>query len=287
MSLYDRDYTRDDYQSKYRSTPHMRFMSPKLPVVVKRLLIINVAVFLASFFIPPLAEFLYEWFSVYPESIGKTVQVWRLITYQFLHSTHYFGHVLFNMLWLFFFGPTLEQLWGSRKFLTFYLICGAMGGIFYPFLVFIGWLPAGPLIGASGAILGIMAAVAILFPHVRVYIWGIFPVKLYVLAIVAAVISIMTLIRPDRLGNAGGEAAHLAGMATGAVYVLTEKWRQNFKEKFKTKNWQKKQSDQRMLQYEVDRILKKVHDKGIHSLTMKEKRTLKKATKQRQMQTKL
>ncbi|MHC5075488.1 MAG: rhomboid family intramembrane serine protease [Planctomycetota bacterium] len=287
MGLYDRDYTREDYQPQDRSNPQMRFMNPKLPIVVKRLLLINVAAFLVSFFIPPVANLLFEWFSVYPISLGNSLQLWRLITYQFLHSTYYFGHVLFNMLWLFFFGPILERLWGPRKFLTFYLICGAMGGIFYPFLVLVGWLPPGQLIGASGAILGIMAAVAILFPNLRIYVWGIFPVKMFVLALVCAVISIMTLIRPDQLSNAGGEAAHLAGMVTGAIYVISEKWRTGLKERFKTVNWQRKKTDQRILQVEVDRILKKVHENGIHSLTHKEKKVLKKATKQRQMQSNL
>jgi hypothetical protein len=97
----------------------------------------------------------------------------------------------------------------------------------------------------------------------------------------------MTLIRPDRLGNAGGEAAHLAGMVTGAVYVISEKWRTELKARFKTINWQRKKTDQRLLQVEVDRILKKVHEHGIHSLTLKEKKALKKATKQRQVQNRL
>jgi len=283
MGLYDRDYTRFDYQS-HHSIPQMQFRFPRLTPAVKWLLIINVAVFLVTFMITPLAKFSLTWFSVYPVNVGTSLQFWRLITYQFLHDTNDFGHIFVNMLVLFFFGPMLERLWGSKKFLIFFLICGAMGGIFYPFLTFIGWLPVGHLIGASGAILGILAAGAILFPRMRVWVLGIFPIPMMFLAITFALISIMTLLRPDKFANAGGQAAHLAGMVTGAIYVLSESYRAKFKMKFHSGKWQKNIENQHNLQLQVDRILQKVHQKGVHSLTAKEKRILKKATKEHQKQ---
>jgi membrane associated rhomboid family serine protease len=253
--------------------------------MVKRLLIINIAVFLLSFLIPSLGNFFYQWFSVFPVTIAMSLQLWRPITYQFLHAGMW--HVFWNMLVLFFFGPMLERPWGGKKFLTFYLICGAMGGLFYPLLALVGWLRVGPMVGASGSILGILAAAAILFPQMRVYVWGIFPVKLMVLALVLAAISILTLLRPDQFANAGGEAAHLAGMAAGAAYVLSESWRAKLKIKIKGGSWERKIAARRNLQLEVDRILQKVHDSGIHSLTPDEKKTLKKATKAEQIRNKL
>jgi membrane associated rhomboid family serine protease len=230
-----------------------------------------------------MANFLYTWFSVYPETIGMSLQLWRVITYQFLHDVNGFGHIFVNMLALFFFGPMLEKFWGSKKFLTFYLICGATGGILYPVLANIGWLSKGPLVGASGSILGILAAGAILFPHTRVYIWGIFPIKLMVLAIVLAGISIITLLRPDKFANAGGQAAHLGGMVAGAVYVLSESWRSKYTSKLRGRRREKQIMARQNLEVEVDRILKKVHDSGIQSLTRKEKNILKEATKAEQM----
>jgi membrane associated rhomboid family serine protease len=211
-----------------------------------------------------------------------SLQLWRLITYQFLHSVHEFGHIFVNMLILFFFGPMLERFWGSRKFLTFYLVCGAMGGVVYPVLVLSGWLDAGYLVGASGSVLGMLAAGAILFPHMKVYVLGIFPLKLMYLAIIFAAISIMTLLRPERFGNAGGQAAHFGGMAAGAVYVLSQSWRDKFKSKFQAGRWEKRMSAQRNLQAELDRILRKVHESGIQNLTSSEKKTLKEATKAEQ-----
>jgi len=284
MGLYDRDYTQADYQSQYRHAPQMRMSFPRPTLVVKWLLIINIVVFLLGFLIPQIGAFLFYWFSVWPETLGKSLQIWRLITYQFLHGG--LGHIFWNMFILFFFGPMLERLWGSRKFLTFYLVCGAMGGILYPVLAHIGWLGVARLVGASGSILGMLAAAAILFPNMRVYVFGVFPLRMSVLAIILAVMSILSVLRPDVSANAGGEAAHLGGMVAGAIYVISEKWRRKFKMKVQTGVWQKKIAEHRDLQFEVDRILKKVHDHGLHSLTHKEKKILKQATKSEQMRNK-
>jgi membrane associated rhomboid family serine protease len=284
MGLYDRDYTQENFQSQYHSSPHMRLQFPRITPVVKWLLIINIAAFLAGFFIPRIEYIQYEYFSVYPKDIKTSMQLWRYITYQFLHGS--LGHIFVNMFVLYFFGTMLEKMWGSKKFLTFYLICGMTGGIFYPVLAHIGWLDIGTLVGASGAILGMLAAAAILFPKMVVYIYGVLPMKMYVLAIIIMIMSLLPVLRPSATNNAGGEAAHLGGMFAGAVYILSEKWRHKVKMNVHKNMWQKKQkkmTDHRSLQLEVDRILKKVHDKGMHSLTYKEKKILKQATKAEQM----
>ena len=129
MGLYDRDYTQAEYDSHYGDSPRMRIALPRLTPAVKWLLIVNTSVFILSFLITPLAEFFFRWFSVYPATVGTSLQLWRLVTYQFLHDINVFRHIFINMLILYFFGTMLERHWGSRKFLTFYLICGAMGGL--------------------------------------------------------------------------------------------------------------------------------------------------------------
>ena len=283
MGLYDRDYTQANSRSGFHYSPQMRIAWPKITPVVKWLMIINVSVFLISIASRSLGDFLVDWFSVWPATIGMSLQLWRLVTYQFLHDTSGFGHILVNMVVLFFFGPMLERTWGSRKFLIFYLICGATGGVLYPVLANIGWLSKGPLVGASGSILGIIAAGAILFPHVRVYVWGIFPLKMMVLAMIFAAISILTLLRPDQFGNGGGQEAHLGGMAAGAIYVLSQAWRDKLTKKFEAGRWEKRITAERSLTAEVDRILEKVHNSGIQSLTRNEKKTLKQATRAEQM----
>ncbi len=290
MGLYDRDYAREKSRSYYRPGPPMRFGFAPITPIVKKLLLINIAIFFAAIVLFPqnipvqigphtiFVDFLIKWFSIFPNSFVSMLQVWRLITYQFLHGGIF--HILFNMLGLFFLGPTLERHWGSKKFLIFYLGCGAAGGLFYLLLVAINFLPAAPMIGASGSILGMLAACAILFPQFVVFIF-LFPVPIRVAAIAFTAIYLVAVI--TREANAGGDAAHLAGMAAGAVYVFSESWRAKFKLKIQSDLWEKKVAAQRNLQAELDRILQKVHESGIGSLTPKEKKLLKQATEAEQM----
>jgi len=283
MGLYDRDYTQEGYQQQFRNVPQMRLGFPQLTPAVKWLLIINVVVYFAQ--ILGGDSLLKLWFSVYPASPWLTLQLWRLVTYQFLHGDTF--HILFNMLGLFFLGPTLEQHWGGKKFLVFYLGCGVVGGLVYPVLLALRIIsphPVLPLIGASGAILGMLAACAIMFPHFVVFIIF-FPVPIRVAAIICILIALAAIL--GRGSNAGGEAAHLGGMAAGAVYVFSQSWRNKFGLKIRTSRWERKMAAQRKLRVELDRILQKVSDSGLHSLTHREKRALKKATKAQQMRDRL
>ena len=282
MGLYDRDYTQADFQSHqshFRYAPQMRMSFPKLTPVVKWLLIINIGVFLTAILIRPLGIFIYKWFQLDVNSLRRALQLWRLISYQFLHDPNLFWHIFLNMLGLFFLGPTLERHWGSKRFLPFYLGCGIAGGLFYLFLVAVKFLTPGVMVGASGAILGLLAACAILFPQFIVFIF-IFPVPIRIAAIGLTAVYFLTLI--TRGGNAGGHAAHLAGMAAGAAYVYSQSWRHKYASKLRTSRWEKKMTAHRDLEVEVDRILKKVHESGIQSLTRKEKSILKEATKAEQ-----
>lgn len=280
MGLYDRDYTQADYRPHYRGMSQMRFAFPKITPVVKWLLIINISIyFIESVFfsyVPPkdlMRTILDLYFSVFPATWLSSLQLWRLVTYQFLHANIW--HLFINMLALYFLGPTLERHWGSKKFLNFYLSCGIAGGLFFTFLVGVGFLEPGPMIGASGSILGLLAACAILFPQFVVFIF-LFPVPIRVAAIGFTLIYIINLLSQG--ANAGGDAAHLAGMAAGAFYVVSKSWRRKMMLKIHASRWQKKAQAQRELQRELDRILEKVHQNGIHSLTSREKKTLKKAT---------
>jgi len=255
--------------------------------VVKWLLITNFVVFFAGAILfqrnidvpnlPLPINLLEKWCSVFPHSFRAMLQVWRLITYQFVHGGVW--HILLNMLGLFFLGPTLERHWGGKKFLIFYLSCGVAGGLFYMLLVALKFLDAGLMVGASGAILGMLAACAILFPHFIVFIF-LFPVPIRVAAIGLTIMYFFFVV--TRADNAGGHAAHLAGMAAGAAYVFSRPWRERFKLKTRVGAWEKKMAAERKLRSELDRILQKVHDSGIHSLTSKEKKILKKATESEQ-----
>jgi len=257
----------------------MRMSFPKLTPVVKWLLIINIGIFLAGIFIKPLGVFIYNSFQLDPRW-PQALQVWRLISYQFLHDPILFLHIFFNMIGLFFLGPTLERHWGGKRFLSFYLGCGVAGALFYFFLVAVKFLPTVPMIGASGAILGMLAACAILFPQFVVFI-VIFPVPIRVAAVGFTALYFLLVV--TKAENAGGNAAHLAGMVAGAAYVFSQSWRDKFKFKHRSGRWKKQMTTQRNLQFEVDRILKKVNESGLQSLSSKEKKILKEATKAEQM----
>ena len=280
MGLYDREYTKHDFGDGGQF-PQMRFSLPHVTPVVKWLLIINIGVYLLSVIIKPLGNIIYQVFQLDSTSPLRSLQLWRLVSYQFLHDPHLISHIVFNMLGLYFLGPTLEKYWGSRKFLVFYLSCGIAGGIFYLLLSLVGFLSPGVMVGASGAILGMLAACAILFPHFVVFLI-IFPVPIRLAAVLFTFMYIVNLFAGGV--NAGGDAAHLAGMGAGAGYVLTQGWRTRIRLKLRADKWEKNLDLQRKLEIEVDRILQKVHELGIHSLSRKEKQILKKATKLQQLQ---
>jgi membrane associated rhomboid family serine protease len=280
MGLYDRDYTQQESDSRQPYAPQMRLGLPQVTPAVKWLLIANIAVYLVNILISTPTKtgltVLEKLLVLIPVTPLITLQLWRLITYQFVHWD--LSHIFFNMLGLFFLGPPLERHWGSKKFLVFYLSCGVAGGVFYIFLVAVGFLAAGPMAGASGAVLAVLTACAFLFPRFSVFIFPFpFPVPIRVVAVGLICLASITIL--SKGANAGGEACHLAGIAAGAFYVLSDSWRTVLKLRLKSARWEKHVESERRLRIEVDRILRKVHESGLHSLTASEKRILKKATR--------
>ncbi len=284
MGIYDRDYYRPDYEEQ-TDRPQLQFRLPQLTPVVKRLLVLNVGIFLLCVIVRPLGDFIYKWFSVDSTSAWRYLQFWRLIGYQFLHDPSNPWHLVLNMIGLFFLGPTLERFWHSKKFLVFYLVCGTVGGVFYLLLTALGVTAPGVLVGASGAILGMLAACAILFPQFVVFFFF-FPVPIRIAAVILTFIYVVSIF--TGAANAGGDAAHLAGMAVGAGYVyLWPRWKNRYKVVSHTDDWGKRFKAYSELQKEVDRILEKVNRHGVSSLTRKEKKILAEATKLEQAKSKL
>jgi membrane associated rhomboid family serine protease len=275
MGLQDRDYTQADSRRQYFGSSQIRFNLPQITPVVKWLLIANAAVFFAGAIIPTLGSWLINWFSIDPRSWFTAIQPWRLVSYQFLHGN--LLHIVLNMMVLFFLGPTLERYWGSRRFLGFYLGCGIVAGLSFLLLMAIGLVGAAPLLGASGAILGVLAACAILFPQFIVF-FIIFPMPIRVFAVVMTLYYVVDILAQGP--NAGGNAAHLGGMAAGAAYILLLPRFEKLKLRVHTQSWEKRMEESRKLRMEVDRILAKVHRFGLHSLSSREKRILKKATQE-------
>ena len=227
MGIYDRDY--------YRNPPHRSAFGRTVnPWSVNTwLIVLNVAVFILNNLIVQnvfdsdgdlLGHFhpieTYGWFSV-TTALGH-LQLWRLVTFQFLHAG--FDHILFNMIALFFFGPLIESYLGSRRYLAFYLLCGVAGPVMYVVLWQVGLLsggPSTPLVGASAGIFGVLIAGATVAPNSEVLIWGVLPMKLRTFAWVLLAIAAYTVFQHGATGsnNAGGQAAHLGGAAAGYALV--------------------------------------------------------------------
>ncbi len=277
MGIYDREYGRPNaYDQQYSMGGGFR----GLPPVVKWLLISNFAIFLVVSLIPALGEYIGRYASVFPVTLWYALQPWRVITYQFLHAG--VMHLVFNLIVLYFMGPFVERAWGSKAFLKYYLVCGAAGGIVYTVLVLLHILPAGIMVGASGGIYGLMAAMVIMYPRLKVLLWGIIPMTMYWLVIMAVILSLLNIAVGK---NVGGEAAHLTGLAMGFAYVLYKPKMTQFRMSRSKGNWEKKMKQEQNFQQEVDRILDKVHHEGIGSLTNAEKRILQEATRREQQHT--
>ncbi|WP_428389418.1 rhomboid family intramembrane serine protease [Mucisphaera sp.] len=287
MSWENRDYNRPG-PGGFNPRPGGRLASAS---VVKWLLIINAVVFvwdsimLGSRRGSALGFFPYGYFSVDEGIYG--LQVWRLFTYQFLHADLF--HILFNMIGLFFFGPLLEQTLGSRRFLAFYLLCGVSGAIIASLLGAIPGLimmpPSAILIGASGSLFGILAACAVLFPNLRVMLL-IPPVPLSMRTMALIFLGIAALSVLAGAQNDGGEAAHLGGALLGFFLIKNPGWlgfadglSMSSPRELINRKLSQIQADQLAKdQAEVDRILDKVRDKGIQSLTRSERKTLQRDT---------
>jgi membrane associated rhomboid family serine protease len=221
MGIYDRDYVR---QGPRRS----RFPFGPQSVTIW-LIAINVAVFLLDRILiiqtetpegPARYQLISTWCYFSVTTAVQHLQIWRFITFQFLHAN--FDHIVFNMLALYFFGPLVENYLGSRRFVPFYLLCGIGGALFYMVLLALHFrigTPDVPLVGASAGIFGILIAAAMIAPNATVLFMMIFPMPLRTLAWLFIAFAVYQVLFAGH--NAGGEAAHLGGAVVG--WLLMQK----------------------------------------------------------------
>ena len=194
--------------------------SQKTTPIVLNLIIINAIVFVAQMVFDSTWN-LTNRLALYSYNSGL-FEPYQLVTHMFAHGG--FFHILFNMYALWMFGSVLERIWGAKKFLIFYTACGLVAGLAQMFLV-----SGGAAIGASGAIMGLLAAFAYTFPNTQFYILPFpFPIKAkYMAAIYAAI---------DLFGGFSGSGdniahfAHLGGMVMGFILVII--WNKTDKKTF-------------------------------------------------------
>jgi membrane associated rhomboid family serine protease len=192
--------------------------------VTKNLLIINVLLFIASrpFVFPQLREYLW----LFPPGTDL-FQPYQLITYMFMHFD--FTHILFNMLALWMFGSDIEQYWGPKKFLTFYLVCGvgaalAHLGVEYYRMSDQGVFAVSPMMGASGAIMGILAAFGFMFPNRQLLLlFPPIPMRAKYFVMLYGAFDLFAGLRNSPTDSVA-HFAHLGGLLVGALILLF--WRQ-------------------------------------------------------------
>jgi len=154
------------------------------------------------------------------EAFGK-FQVWRLVTYAFVHDENSLWHVVGNMLMLWFFGPDVEGIYGSREFLRFYLSAAVFSVAVQAGVVLVSQQADIPVVGASGAVLAVMMLYAMHFPRRRVYVFGILPIEIRWLAVICLAYNLFPVVNSLLTQRQVGDVAygaHLGGMAFGWLY---------------------------------------------------------------------
>lgn len=217
----------------YRSSGPGGYFRPSLfggfsffPPVIKWLLVSNVSIWLIVDFL--FARFTFAgvqvgggdgiimyFLALWP--LGTNFLPWQVFTYMFLHGG--FGHLFFNMLALWMFGMELENIWGAKKFLIYYLACGlgaALANLFVAPLLG----QVAPTVGASGAVFGVLIAFGMLFPDRPIYLYFLLPIRAKFF--IAAYIGLELFYGVTGSSDGVAHFAHLGGAAVGLIYMLWE-----------------------------------------------------------------
>ncbi len=213
MSYFNRSYG--------RGSGFLSSMMAGAPAV-KAILLTNIGVFLFEMLFGtlriggiPIEGYIKYFLYLWPPG-SDYFYPWQFVSYMFLHGG--FSHIFFNMLALVIFGPTLETTWGSKKFLIYYFLCGLGGGLAHSLISPMIAGGAGPLVGASGAIFGLLAAFGLMFPDQMLLVFFFVPMK----AKYAVLFFIMFEVFSVKANDGVGHLAHLGGAVVGITYLLIE-----------------------------------------------------------------
>lgn len=268
-----------------------------------KLIYVNIAVFLAVKLIGTFITLLQlntglsivTWLAV-PADINNLIfKPWTVFTYMFLHQD--FFHILFNMLWLYWFGQIFLQHFDNKKLLSVYIVGGLAGAAlfilaFNIFPLFSQAVPVSIALGASASVMAIVVAISVYIPNHKIHLMFLGPVPLKYIALFSIVLDVISIASE----NAGGHIAHLGGALFGYLYIVQLRKGKNitkgfdsfmdkifslFKPKDKFKVTYKRPVDD--IEYnrnkvsnqkDIDKILDKIADSGYDSLSKSEKEIL-------------
>ena len=250
-----------------------------IPSGVKLLVIINIVVFVLTA-LSGQRSILFSSFGLVPSNVWSNFKVWQLFTYLFVHGG--FLHIFFNMFVLWMFGKDLEMQWGKNEFLLFYFTCGIGAGLM---TVLFSVNSIVPIVGASGAIYGLLVAYGFTYPNRMVYLYGLFPLKVKYMVLGLGVIAFFASLSANQSNVS--HITHLSGMIIGVLYIyFIFNWK-NIKMEYyrlRLKNLKQKTSAQNdeevLMKKKVDEILDKLNASGWDSLTEQEEKYLTRASKQ-------
>ncbi|NNF06586.1 MAG: rhomboid family intramembrane serine protease [Candidatus Eisenbacteria bacterium] len=246
-----------------------------IPPAIRQLVLINVIIFLFTALLDAATErTVVNLFGLVPAHLVGKGFVWQLVTYMFLHGDVF--HILFNMFMLWMFGQELERWWGFRDFLKYFFVCGIGGGILQVLSTFIFGGANSPIIGASGAVFGILIAYAMAFPNRQVLLWFVIPIN--VRTLIGGLIVIDLVLGFTNSGGGVARFAHLGGALVGYLYlkqdVLLRKWRQIASQSRSTGSRSRSQKDEPPSadhNAKLDAILDKLKQEGAGALTPEER----------------
>lgn len=281
MGLYDRDYVRGREQGFFLGGDRS---------AVTDLIIVNVVVFLLDMF---LQGQLANWFALQVHIFREPWRAYELLTYGFVHDPSSLRHIFFNMFGLWLFGRDVEAIYGRAEFLRIYLslvvLCGIVWVVVQYVSLLMGHWPTGAVIGASGAVLGIMVLYVTYYPRRVFLFWGILPMPAWLLLVL--------FIAQDLAGVGVGVAheVHLAGAAFAFLYrksgsnlgrAFSGRWASKLRSLVRPRLHlhQPTPDDERPTSDadEVDRILAKISQQGEASLTRRERQILEDASRRYQ-----
>jgi membrane associated rhomboid family serine protease len=200
------------------------FFGGPITRTVKALITLNVAVFVLQ----KISHWIFEsnfiefYFGLVPARVTQDLMLWQFVTYMFLHGGVF--HIFFNMLTLFMFGNDLERLWGTRRFLNYYIVTGVGAGICSWLVSANSWAA---VIGASGAVYGLLLAYALAYPNRIVYLNFLLPVKVKWLVLIMGAMAFFSSVGGGEPGVA--HIAHLGGMVIGFLYLKGKGWSDKYR----------------------------------------------------------
>ncbi len=239
---------------------------------IKILISINVLLFIFRY----IAIDRYDLAQIFGLSSGDVwPMIWQPVTYMFIHGD--FFHVFMNMFVLWMFGSEMESIWGSREFIKYYFITGIGSGIIWLLLNISNSYSV--LIGASGAIYGILLAYGLMFPNRKVLIYFLFPIKVKYFVILLGSVAFISSIGDS--GSNISHLTHLSGMLIGFIYLRSNTYLPRLLllinstlVEIKNKRDEKKQARQFAAKKHIDKLLDKINDVGYDGLNEKEKKDL-------------